>query len=67
MEVICFGDSNTYGYDPQGYFGGRYDADSRWMSILAEGKDGLPRSSDQILSFIIKSSILPCGVPPDIV
>lgn len=35
MEVICFGDSNTYGYDPQGYFGGRYDADSRWVDILA--------------------------------
>lgn len=35
MEVICFGDSNTYGYDPRGYFGGRYDAGSRWVDILA--------------------------------
>ena len=35
MNVICFGNSNTYGYDPQGYFGGRYDADSRWVDILA--------------------------------
>lgn len=35
MTVICFGDSNTYGYDPRGYFGGRYDADSRWVDILA--------------------------------
>lgn len=35
MTVICFGDSNTYGYDPQSYFGGRYDADSRWVDILA--------------------------------
>lgn len=35
MTVICFGDSNTYGYDPQGYFGGRYDADCRWVDILA--------------------------------
>ena len=35
MNVICFGDSNTYGYDPHGYFGGRYDADSRWVDILA--------------------------------
>ncbi len=35
MKVICFGDSNTYGYDPRGYFGGRYDADSRWVDILA--------------------------------
>ena len=35
VNVICFGDSNTYGYDPRGYFGGRYDADSRWVDILA--------------------------------
>ena len=35
MTVICFGDSNTYGYDPRGYFGGRYDADCRWVDILA--------------------------------
>ena len=35
MNVICFGDSNTYGYDPRGYFGGRYDADSRWVDIVA--------------------------------
>lgn len=34
MKVICFGDSNTYGYDPRSYFGGRYDADSRWVDIL---------------------------------
>ena len=35
MNVICFGDSNTDGYDPGGYFGGRYDADCRWVDILA--------------------------------
>ncbi|MGI5906023.1 MAG: GDSL-type esterase/lipase family protein [Candidatus Pararuminococcus gallinarum] len=35
MKVICFGDSNTYGYDPRGYFGGRYGADRRWVDILA--------------------------------
>ena len=35
MKVICFGDSNTYGYDPRGYLGGRYDADCRWVDILA--------------------------------
>ena len=35
MKVICFGDSNTYGYDPRGYFGGRYAADCRWVDILA--------------------------------
>ena len=35
MNIICFGDSNTYAYDPRCYFGGRYDADSRWVDILA--------------------------------
>ena len=29
MKVICFGDSNTYGYDPHSLLGDRYDADSR--------------------------------------
>ena len=37
MKIICFGDSNTYGYDPRGYFGGRYD--HPWPEILA-GKLG---------------------------
>ena len=35
MNVICFGDSNTYGYDPRSWLGGRYDADIRWVDILA--------------------------------
>ena len=35
MNVICFGDSNTYGYDPHSYLGDRYDAYSRWVDILA--------------------------------
>lgn len=35
MKVICFGDSNTYGHDPRSWLGGRYDADSRWVDILA--------------------------------
>lgn len=36
MNVICFGNSNTYDYDPRSYLGGRYDADSRWVDILAK-------------------------------
>lgn len=35
MKVICFGDSNTFGYDPRSYFGGRYAGDNRWVDILA--------------------------------
>lgn len=35
MRVLCFGDSNTYGYDPRSYLGGRYPAQSRWVDLLA--------------------------------
>jgi len=35
MTVVCYGDSNTYGYDPRSYFGGRYPKDCRWVDILA--------------------------------
>ena len=32
MNILCFGDSNTYGYLPDG--SGRFDADTRWTGIL---------------------------------
>ena len=34
MKLWCFGDSNTYGYDPCGFFGGRYA--EPWPALLAE-------------------------------
>jgi len=34
MKIVCYGDSNTYGYDPRSYFGGRYAPESRWVDIL---------------------------------
>ena len=40
MKVICFGDSNTYGYDPRPLDGGRYDASCRWVDILHGGGGG---------------------------
>ena len=37
-RVMCYGDSNTYGYDPRSYLGGRYPESVRWTSLLkAEG------------------------------
>lgn len=33
MKITCYGDSNTYGYDPRDYFGGQYD--HPWPEILA--------------------------------
>ena len=36
MNVICYGDSNTYGYDPRSFFGDRYDTHVRWVDRIAE-------------------------------
>lgn len=36
MRIVCFGDSNTYGYDPRSYFGDRYAAEDRWVDLIAE-------------------------------
>lgn len=33
ITVLCFGDSNTYGYDPETT--GRYPSEKRWPNILA--------------------------------
>lgn len=32
MNILCFGDSNTYGYRPDG--SGRFGADTRWTGLL---------------------------------
>ena len=34
MTILCLGDSNTYGYDPRGFLGGRYD--QPWPELLGE-------------------------------
>ena len=34
MRILCFGDSNTFGYDPRGFFGDRYAAGDRWVDLL---------------------------------
>ena len=36
MRILCFGDSNTYGYDPRGFFGDRYGAEDCWVDLLAK-------------------------------
>ena len=35
-KLILFGDSNTYGYDPRGFLGGRYPEDVRWTTHVKE-------------------------------
>ena len=36
MRILCFGDSNTYGYDPRGFFGDRYGAEDRWVDLITK-------------------------------
>lgn len=57
-KIVCFGDSNTYGYDPRSYLGGRYPESVRWTGLLKaagwevwnEGENGrsVPRSDEEI-------------------
>lgn len=35
MRLLCYGDSNTYGYDPRSFLGDRYPKDIRWTDRLA--------------------------------
>ena len=34
MKIICYGDSNTYGYDPHGGMVLRYGAAGRWVDLV---------------------------------
>lgn len=57
-RVFCYGDSNTYGYDPRSYLGGRYPNSVRWTALLEadgwniynEGQNGrcIPRQDWEI-------------------
>ena len=35
LRLVCFGDSNTYGFDPRGFLGGRFGPEVRWTGRLA--------------------------------
>lgn len=39
--IICYGDSNTYGYDPCVPGGGRYSEKEQWTTLV-EAKTGIP-------------------------
>ena len=36
-RLLCFGDSNTYGYDSRSYLGERYPESVRWTALLNAG------------------------------
>lgn len=58
QRILCYGDSNTYGYDPRSYLGGRYPKDVRWTGkleaagweIINQGENGrsIPRLDSEI-------------------
>lgn len=58
MRLICLGDSNTYGYDPRGYFGGRYDTEDRWPDLLAM-QTGLT-----VVNWGVNGAEIPMQYPP---
>ena len=33
-RIVCFGDSNVYGYDPRSWLGDRYPSEVRWTGLL---------------------------------
>ena len=62
MKILCFGDSNTYGYDPRSFFGSQYGPEHRWVDILAgkleclavnAGENGreIPRREGELMRF----------------
>lgn len=62
MKIICFGDSNTYGYDPRSFFGSQYPPQHRWVDLLSgmmnckavnAGENGreIPRREGELLQF----------------
>ena len=57
MKVICYGDSNTYGFDPRGWLGERYGADDRWVDILAR------RTGWEILNWGMNGREIPSQAP----
>lgn len=61
--ILCYGDSNTYGYDPRVFPDDRYEKKIRWTGILDETIDGcvlnyglngrcIPHTKNQINAFL---------------
>lgn len=51
--IICYGDSNTYGYDPRSFVGDRYSEKERWTGILNEATD------DNVLNYGMNGRCIP--------
>ena len=70
-RILCYGDSNTYGYDPRSYLGGRYPETIRWTGFLKragwevvnKGKNGreIPEGIQDVARAVVQAA------PADIV
>ena len=71
-RLLCYGDSNTYGYDLRSYLGGRYPESVRWTALLnAEGwkvinKGENGRSIPRLDQEIKTATQVVCGAKADI-
>lgn len=75
-KVLFYGDSNTYGYDPRGYLGGRYPESSRWPNLLQAGlgrmwkieSDGMNGRTIPYMRFQIEGMLnrIECCAPLDL-
>ena len=57
--ILCFGDSNTYGFDPRSWLGGRYPAEVRWTDRLARATGCQVLNAGQNGREIPASAVLP--------
>ena len=60
--IICYGDSNTNGYDPRSFMGDRYGKDIRWTGVLAEKTDWSIRNhgmNGAVSPILLRRSALP--------
>lgn len=46
-RILCFGDSNTYGYDPRSPLGDRYPPEVRWTDVLARAEGWAVQNAGQ--------------------
>ncbi len=53
-RILCFGDSNTWGYDSRSFFGDQYPFDVRWTGLLS-------KSGFEVLNFGQNGMCVPEG------
>lgn len=78
-QIVCYGDSNTWGYDPRGFFAGRYYkpwpellAEKSGWTVLNQGENGreiprnlpdIPRNTDLLVIMLGTNDLLQFWTP----